>query len=193
MPSSSKTSGHGTAKGKAGSKRRLDFEDIASASIGATVTRSKTRQKRGHHQQQPISFPPSSSPTPSQKHHKSAVVTPGDADGEHTKESKKDSFVPVYIHKNLVYHTEGSSNLSEKKKQAFALICKTHLIPSDLESSRAHGPLSGSTYEEKVLEKYTLEQLQPKPGFEDDPTATKICIACADQGHIRDDCPTLLL
>ena len=178
---------------KAGSKRRLDFDEEvpdSKAPVSASPAPSNSRSKRSK-RQKPISFPPASATaTPTKKSSKkAAVVTPLDADEKKTDDH---SFVPIYIHKNVDYHTEGVAKISQPAKKAFELIRQTHIIPSDLQTSRAHGPLSGSCYEEKVMQEYELGQLRVKPEFADDDTATKICVACAKQGHLRDNCPDLL-
>lgn len=213
MPKSSENSGRRVA----GAKRQLDFQktahnnnnssseflgvqvtgqDTASKSSGDTPQQQQQQQKKARALgQQSISFVPVLSSTPAKEFQpKTSVVTP---DEEEQKQRTEAEFVPVYIHKNLGYHTKGTVNLSETSLKAFSLICQTHIIPDDLQSSRVHGPLSGSSYEERVLQKYMLRQLQPKPeyqvdGIEDVSSSGKICIACAEQGHIRDDCPSLL-
>ena len=185
---------------KGRSKRRLDFDDTAidDSSSAHDVAHlpapssSETGRRRRRQGQQLLSFSSNPSSTPSSKRAKVAIITPGE--GEDSKESPSaDTFIPVHVHKNLDYNTQGKAKLPETTLRAFSLICQTHEIPSGLEGKWIYGPLSGYSYEEKVLRAYTLDQLDPKAEYATaDSTATKICIECAQQGHVLDECPLLL-
>ena len=102
---------------------------------------------------------------------------------------KTAEYVPTYIHKNVEYHRKGeaSNSLPSKTLNVFQLITDHYAIPKDLEQSRSYGPLSGSTYEERVISAYRLGKLKAS-----DTPATIICTGCAEIGHERDECPTLL-
>ena len=121
-----------------------------------------------------------------------AIVTPGD-EATAQKNNKKDNgkiedYVPIHIHKNLEYHREGEASdaLPAKTLKVFRLILKHFTIPRDFEQSRFYGPLSGSTYEERVISAYRLGKLKAT-----DEPATIICTACSELGHERDECPSL--
>ncbi|KAL7575835.1 hypothetical protein ACA910_003157 [Epithemia clementina (nom. ined.)] len=180
-------------------KRRLDFDDDtltdstqpnAAKSAIKEFTDVKGGKQQQQHPQQSITHWTTSTQTstPVKKRTKTAIITPGD-EGE---SKERDEFVPGYVHINLDYDTVGKADLPDATIRAFALVCETHTIPSDLQSSRVHGPLSGSSYEEKVLQAYVLNKLFPKEEFIGDVNSTTICVECAEQGHIRDDCPSLL-
>jgi len=126
----------------------------------------------------------------------SAIVTPAVATAQQKKKTKKDEdgssiddYVPTYIHKNLDYHRKGVAldSLPPKTVKAFELITKHYIIPKNLEQSRSYGPLSGSTYEQRVISAYRLGKLEAI-----DEPAKIICTACVEIGHDRDDCPTLV-
>jgi hypothetical protein len=105
-------------------------------------------------------------------------------------------YVPLYIHRNLNYQRRGRASLSAALRATFALVERHYRLPSDLETNRAYGPLSGTCYEERAVEAYGLGLLQPKEGAADaggeGGTAVAICSHCAVLGHIRDDCPDLI-
>lgn len=69
---------------------------------------------------------------------------------------------------------------------AYRLITDHYFIPEDLEQQRAYGPLSGSSFEERVVQEYALGKLRPTT--ED----VAICTSCATVGHKRLDCPKLV-
>ncbi|KAL3925698.1 MAG: hypothetical protein SGILL_000230 [Bacillariaceae sp.] len=136
----------------------------------------------------------------------SAVVTPEKLD---TKPSvvKKDkvkkakaaeddhhAYVPVYIHKNLNYQRSEQASIPEELKQSFALVEEYFEIPRDFESNTSYGPLSGTCFEERVVEAYNHGLLKSKDWEtnNDDGTIVKICSHCATTGHKREDCPELI-
>jgi hypothetical protein len=98
-------------------------------------------------------------------------------------------YVPKYIHKNVDYRRKGQAKLSPSTLQVFQLVEEHFAIPKDIEQNRSYGPLSGSSYEERVVRAYALGKLTPK-----DPTDADvaICTSCSTVGHKRDDCPDLL-
>lgn len=124
-----------------------------------------------------------------------ALVTPAEATAQKKAEKKDEGgdgiedYVPTYIHKNLDYHRKGmaADSLPPKTLKAFELITKHYIIPRNLEQSRSYGPLSGSTYEQRVISAYRLGKLEAV----DEPAAI-ICTACVEIGHDRDYCPSLL-
>jgi len=116
------------------------------------------------------------------------VVTPEKATPSRVIE--KDDYSPSYVHKNVEYTTEGSSKVSETTRQVFAWIVDRYEIPRDLEQKRKYGPLSGSCYEDRVIQQYTLGKLKRLEEAPDE--ENKICSECAEVGHRRDECPTLV-
>lgn len=116
-------------------------------------------------------------------------------------ETKKgdDRYVPRYIHKNLNYQGRGLASTSATLRTTFALVEQHYRLPSDLETNRVYGPLSGTCYEERAVEAYNLGLLEPREGASggNEATATSsatvsICCHCAVLGHKRDDCPDLI-
>lgn len=125
-----------------------------------------------------------------------AIVTPADDVGASTKRTtttQTDEYVPRYIHKNLSYRRRGESDhLSDVQLECFRRILDHYLIPEDLERNRTrYGPLSGSTYEELVIEQYGLGRLRARDATEPG-RRVMICTACAATGHKRTTCPTLI-
>jgi hypothetical protein len=121
-----------------------------------------------------------------------AVVTPGDEAKRKSEADDKEQYVPTYIYTNVGYSRRGEAEhlLTEGQRKAFAWIVQHCAIPRDMEQNRAHGPLSGSCYEERVLTAYRLGKL---PRRDDDRIAeTVICTSCGELGHSRDGCPTLV-
>ena len=177
-----------TPPAKAGTKRRLEFEDAAVADA---------RRKKAAVADDADSTTNAKSSTPSLEKFmspvstktKRSVVTPEEEEKKQEDIDEAELFVPKYIHKNLGYHRQGKSKLDPKKQSAFEQIVETYVIPKDLEQSRAHGPLSGTCFEERVLQAYALGNLAVRQDFEGE---TRICTACAEKGHKRNECPTLI-
>jgi hypothetical protein len=123
------------------------------------------------------------SSTPDAKKKKAAVVTPP---------TSKDppEYVPTHIHKNIDYRRRGKSKLSANTIKTFQLIEANFTIPMDFEQNRSYGPQSGTSYEERVIQAYTLDKLSPKDSSTEG--AVSICTHCANMDHKRDGCPDLL-
>ena len=183
-------------------QQKLDFgapgEEDEEVVADEEKTREARRKKRAS--PQPSTTPsgngsdakrPKAASTPKRgKKSAATIVTPAQSASKTKK--KKDAieeYVPIHIHKNVDYHRKGQAAdaLSPNTLKAFQLIEQHYEIPNDLEQSRAYGPLSGSTYEERVITAYRLGKLQAV-----DRPAQIICTACAGLGHQRDGCPTLL-
>ena len=98
-------------------------------------------------------------------------------------------YVPTYIHKNVSYFRKGEAKLSAKTETCFRLVAEHFVIPKDMEQSRKYGPLSGTSFEERVISAYNLGLLEPKRPESD---GVEICSNCAEEGHTRDDCPKLI-
>lgn len=182
-------SGNGKSRTKNSAQRRLDFDvQNTTTSDGAILIEDDTPQtsKPSDSVSSPRKRSPVSSfesPAPSKKS-KAAAVTP-EADKEDLSK-----FVPSYLHKNVEYCREGKSTLSSKTVHIFKWICDRYEIPSDFEQQRSFGPLSGTTFEQRVIGEYTLGKLHRKKNAPDGDTM--ICLACAETDHVRDNCPTLI-
>ncbi|KAG7340144.1 hypothetical protein IV203_006548 [Nitzschia inconspicua] len=110
------------------------------------------------------------------------------------------AYVPSYIHQNLSYQRRGKAQLSSTMKQTFALVEEHYVIPNDFETNMKYGPLSGTCFEERVIDAYNDGLLQCKSSKPEIHTQTKttttaivdICSHCAVTGHKRIDCPELV-
>jgi len=160
--------------------------------INEEKTRASANRKRSSPCTSTDTKPAATAATPKKAKPASAtVVTPAQATAQKKKQEDvtTDEYVPKHIHKNVDYHRKGEAAdaLPAKTLKAFQLISECYIIPNDIEQSRAYGPLSGSSYEERVISAYRLGKLQAS-----DEPATIICTECVSIGHQRDDCPTLL-
>ncbi|CAB9511720.1 ZnF_C2HC [Seminavis robusta] len=128
--------------------------------------------------------------TPSSRTKQAAVVTPPEKsqsdDGKPTKKRDDDGYVQSYIHKNVSYVREGESELDPTTVKVFELVDEYYVIPKGFENDRKFGPKSGVSFEQRVISCYCNNLLEAKDGKVD------ICTQCADEGHLRDDCPTLI-
>lgn len=143
------------------------------------LTGSPPPKKRRPHQHGIEAF---TSPV-SQRRRPTATVTP-----EQEESQALSQYIPTYIHKNLEYRRGGSANLSAATLEVFRLITQHYVIPEGFEQSRKYGPLSGTCYEERVIQAYSLGKLTPVEGSE----KLVICTVCATEGHRRSSCPTLV-
>jgi hypothetical protein len=121
----------------------------------------------------------------------SIVVTPAEGDMFPKRadvDYDKDIYVPSYIHENVQYISKAHmSSLSPIEARVYDWIMEQYEIPKDLEQNRKYGPLSGSTYADRVNSAYRLGSLKRA---NDD--TSQICTVCASLGHDRDHCPTLV-
>ena len=106
----------------------------------------------------------------------------------------EEPYVPTYIHKNVGYARFGTAldRLSDGQKLAFAFVADKYHIPADFETNRKFGPLSGSSYEERVLAAYATDGLAPSEGADLDVIRKGICTFCGELGHKKKLCPELL-
>lgn len=171
-------------------QRRLDFDNQDTRTSNEIIdidddipqTANSSRSLASPQKRSPVtSF---ESPAPSKKP-KAVVVTP-----EAEKEDLLSKYVPTYIHKNVEYCREGTASLPSKTIQIFQWICDRYEVPADFEQQRSFGPLSGTSYEQRVIAEYKLGKLDRKEDAPDNETL--ICSGCAQTGHIRDDCPSLI-
>ncbi|VEU37524.1 unnamed protein product [Pseudo-nitzschia multistriata] len=183
-------------------KRRLDFGDdekdtqrvhsvqpVGSTSLESSVQTNLvagTPQKKKRRTDSGIagyfSSPPPATTT--------AVVTPekDSLDGE----TEDDAHVPRYIHKNLGYKRRGDAVLDPSVEAAFALVEEHCGIPPGFENDRKYGPLSGTCFEQRLLDAYDKGMVRPKIGPGGNTTGIEICTHCASLGHGRDECPVLI-
>ena len=130
---------------------------------------------------------PVSSPPP-KKSRDAATVTPEKEPTPEQKELAK--HVPKYLHKNVEYQRKGECQLPPNKRKTYQWICERYEIPIDFEQKRSYGPLSGTTYEDRVIQAQALGKLERLLNAPD--SETRICTECAEAGHVRKSCPTLI-
>ena len=166
-----------------------------SSIVWATPEKKRRRcDDRNNKQGIGMYFSPSKTTT-SDRRKTSVMVTPEKKEEEDREKEKKDQnqcqqFVPIYIHKNLNYQRRGQAILSEKLKRAFDLVEEHYVIPFDFESDRSYGPLSGTCFEERVVNAYDRDLLLPNQCSNEG--GILICAQCAKLGHRQDDCPDLI-
>jgi hypothetical protein len=177
---------------KAGTKRRLvfDVDEEEPKGSSAAVSRKRTAVRKTSTAASATTSAPYASPIAKRtKQTTLSAVTPDESKGGLAPRKSKPAYVPTYIHKNVGYQREGNALLPKNVLRAFDQIVASHVIPDDLEQSRAYGPLSGACYQDRVLQAYTLGRLTVREDFAGSPC---ICTVCAETGHKRDACPTLI-
>jgi hypothetical protein len=176
-----------TSQRETRSKRRLDFvedDDTGKQPTTASVRESNPGQSASTTPRRRRGMEAFLS-SPEAKKKKTAVVTPLDE----RKVAAVSEYVPKYIYKNVDYRRKGQAKLSPSTLQVFQLVEEHFDIPKDIEQNRSYGPLSGTSYEERVIRTYTLGKLTAKDPADAD---VAICTSCATVGHRRNDCPALL-
>lgn len=186
MPVKKKTS---SKKKTSAAQRRLNFDTADAPSRSAETQAAASRDGKRDHGTA-VTTAVAGSPVKRTKiSSAAAAVTPE----EDTASNATRSYVPQYIHANVAYRTKGNSALSETTRKVYQWIVKHHEIPNDLEQRRSYGPLSGSSYEERVIQQYDLGQLKRTTvPTGDDLVVSSICTSCAEVGHKRNDCPALI-
>ena len=196
---------------KSSSQRKLNFDDAGGDSIATQAERvQQRRQKRAS---PPDDHPNTESYISPQKKLNTGtetatqnVVTPDYS--ETTKkvtllQTKSGEYIPEYIHKNVDYIRKGNVlKLSPIQSRVLQWIHDNFDVPNDFEQNRKYGPLSGSSYPDRVITAYrlgSLERIKRTDDVDDDnddkigsSKHSVICTVCADLGHIADACPTLL-
>jgi hypothetical protein len=196
---------------KPSAKRRLDFDESSAASSNKKIPKVVEEEDgqvmevvpvsavyesqdivTGTPQKRKTALDSYFSPVASSRRKKSAVVTPEKV--ESTKKAKHQgkkedgkAYVPVYIHKNLGYQRYGQASITDELKKTFALVEEHYEIPSDFETNKKYGPLSGTCFEERAVAAYNHGLLKSSSR-----TGVEICSHCATAGHKRDDCPALI-
>lgn len=194
-----------TKRKSAGSQRKLNFQ-AHTVDDDVAVDEEHTQQQAvvNAFGKRSLSSQPSASAkrpratesylSPKKKGKASAVVTPATDSRKkppNVLEVAEEEFIPTYIHKNVEYIRKGhAEKLSPRKRTIVQWIHEKYEIPNDIEHNRNYGPLSGSSYEDRVIAAYRLGKLDAVGG--DETIDTVICTTCAELGHERDQCPTLL-
>ena len=100
------------------------------------------------------------------------------------------TYIPTYIHANVGYtrRSDGSLlSLPLPARKALEAVLDKYDIPPDFET-RKYGPLSGLTWEKRVLNCYDSGALEAfRHGSE-----LLVCVHCGRGGHKRNECPDLL-
>jgi hypothetical protein len=96
-----------------------------------------------------------------------------------------------FLHESLQYKVEGrATHLTAAQEKVFAWV-KTHCeIPTDFDSNHKFGPLSGISYEERVISAYMYKLIEPKNPSEMS-QQIKMCTSCGEKGHFFPRCPQL--
>ena len=76
---------------------------------------------------------------------------------------------------------EGTTKLSAGAAKAYAIVRKTHTVPSDFVTNRLFGPRSGSSFEERVLSAFNDNLLEPKRTAKK-ARAMQLCTTCGEEG-----------
>ena len=181
---------------KKSAPRRIDFENavnqdkpnkvVISPILGKSSPRSNSKRK--------IDFF-SSSPTKTARNDVAAFVTPlkegtPNVDCVVAETSEDKIYVPTHVYKNIEYKRRGEAtcSLDERIKKTFALVEEYYVLPKDLETNRRYGPKSGLSFEEHAIRAYVQNMLEAKI----EGSSIQICTACANTGHLRNDCPALV-
>eukprot|EP00937_MAST-01D_sp_MAST-1D-sp2_P001621 g1621.t1 len=94
----------------------------------------------------------------------------------------------VFLHKLLQYKRKGDSTLTPVMQKVFRFVARKCVVPDGFERSHKYGPLSGTCFEERLINAFLNEQLDlkdPSKSFAD----VAICTCCGARGHLRRDCP----
>jgi hypothetical protein len=187
---------------KPSSQRKLTFNDSSGQS---NVTKQDERHKHAG--------PPISVTSSKRRDHQSAesyaspqkkrkatdtqnIVTPDNVEMKKVaSQSNVTDYIPSYIHKNVEYVRKGQIvKLSSIQSKVLHWIEDNFEIPNDFEQNRKYGPLSGSSYVDRVITAYRLGSLKRIEGSDHDEIKNDgvICTVCADFGHIANTCPALL-
>jgi hypothetical protein len=159
--------------------------DLLSRDLKRSSSALSKKSKLHHGMDSFVSPQKEGRPTPS------AIVTP--AEEPKRSGSLKDApYIPTYIHRNVDYlgRNEASGSLSTMKAKIIQWILDHYDVPDDIEQNRAFGPLSGSSYEDRVIAAYSVGKLIRRSTVGDD--CAMMCTACAETGHVRDKCPKLV-
>ena len=99
-----------------------------------------------------------------------------------------EAYVQEHIHKNVEYTRRSAASfqsLPACMQLAFSSIEANFIIPEEFENSRKFGPLSGVSFEKRLIFVY-LGGLLAINGEEGDETI--ICVCCGRLGHVKKEC-----
>lgn len=99
--------------------------------------------------------------------------------------STKPQITQSFIHKAVGYKTEGLSQLTANQTAVVEWIKDNFIVPLDFDISHEFGPLSGVSYEERLLNAYMFGKIEPREGV----TYRKRCWECGEFGHFPQHCP----
>jgi hypothetical protein len=168
---------------------------VVPTTVAVMATPEKKRQRRSDDRDERIAMYFSPKTTSVVKKASVMMVTPEKQEIEQRKgkEQGKEQHVPIYIHKTVNYQRRGEATLSETIQKVFDFIEEHYVIPSNFESDRSMGPLSGTCFEVRVVEAYERGLLLSANNTDYQSTADIIiCSHCTDLGHVGDDCPKLI-
>jgi uncharacterized protein (UPF0333 family) len=191
---------------KPSSQRKLTFndsqdrsniskQDVSHIDDGPTVSVTKSKRRS---QQNVESYTSPQKKRITETTTAQNVVTPdfGETKKGTIQQSDDSNYTPSYIHKNVEYVGRSQIvKLSPIQSKVLRWIEDNCEIPSDFEQNRKFGPLSGSSYADRVITAYRLGSLKRMEGSDHDDERNHdkaICTVCAELGHIADACPTLL-
>lgn len=90
------------------------------------------------------------------------------------------------LHEAVFYKPRGQVQLSQGERAALDHVAANYVIPDDFElDTTKFGPLSGVSYEERLLSAYRHALLPLRRGH----TRVALCTGCAREGHWVTDCP----
>ena len=93
-------------------------------------------------------------------------------------------YVPENIHKTVDYSRRGTKALPRGLVAAFHHIERYFQVPDDFEVDKRFGPLSGISFEERLVAAYSQGLLVAK-----EENTPFICTSCGELGHKKRACP----
>ena len=76
--------------------------------------------------------------------------------------------------------------LTAAEKECFAFIRRMYPVPIDFELRAEYGPLSGMSFEKRLIAAYENDKLEPTGHGKDG--SAKFCARCGGRGHLRFEC-----
>ena len=175
----------GSAEAEGANNSSSFFSPKRSTKKAATVTPSPSAAKKRRSLRREGETPKAKSKKKKQKLEEAKVSA---------TTTDEEPYVPTYIHKNVGYSSFGTATdrLTDGQKLAFNFVVEQYHIPSDFETNRKYGPLSGTSYEERVLAAYATNGLDPSEDADSTLIRKGICTFCGIVGHRRKLCPDLI-